>query len=79
MKDKSKPDDFTLLREGILFSLICTSLPIEEATDRMNRLHPAGTEHGWMLSERTEFRHGEPHPCACQEHPETHKHYLMVC
>jgi hypothetical protein len=71
--------DFEAYSIGFVCASICTSLPIEEAVKRMNDEHPAGTMNGWMLSKDTNFRQGKPNPCPCEDHPETHKHYLLNC
>lgn len=75
----SSAKDFEAYSIGFVAASICTSLPIEEAMKRMNEENPAGTQHGWMLSEDKTFRGGQPNPCPCDQNPETHKHYLLNC
>ena len=42
-KGKAKPSvDFEILHIGICDAVICTRLPIEEATSRLNRESPTG-------------------------------------
>ena len=64
-------DDFQRLQEMLLSVQVCTSLPDEEATARMN-LTPSGTSGGWQLSEEL-----KPVPCAA--HPDTHRHLIFDC
>lgn len=48
-KDKAKLGvDFEILQTGIVDSVICTRLPIEEATKRLNAESPTGTSHPWF-------------------------------
>lgn len=48
-KDKANPSiDFEILQTGIVDSVICTRLPIEEATKRLNAEAPTGTSHRWV-------------------------------
>lgn len=49
-KDKARPEvDFEVLHVGLCDAVICTRLPIEEATARLNREHPTGTSHAWSF------------------------------
>lgn len=70
--------DFECYRLGLCTASICTSLPIEEAVERMNQENPTGINSPWSLSDST-FQGGEPNPSPCNESPETHKHYLLEC
>jgi hypothetical protein len=74
---ESVTPDFTVYGQGVFCASVCTSLPLEEATRRMNAENPSGTENGWNKSEDVTFRCGEPNPCTCPDHPATHKHYLF--
>lgn len=65
--------EFTRIQERLLSTQVCTSLPDDEATVRMNLL-PSGTSHGWQLSTEPE---NAPVPCADQ--PETHRHLIFDC
>jgi hypothetical protein len=62
---------------GPLSCSVCSSLSPEETVTRVNELHPSGTKKGWVISNQEKFASGEPHPCHCQDHPETHKHYYL--
>ena len=67
--------EFTVLREHLLFLQICTSLPLDEATERLNRERPPGTENNrWVLCEDDNCK-----PVPCADHPETHTHYVFNC
>ena len=41
--------DFEITHIGLLDAIICTRLPIEEATARLNVESPPGTSHGWRF------------------------------
>jgi hypothetical protein len=62
---------------GPLSCSVCSSLSPEETIKRVNELHPSGTTNGWVISDQEKFASGEPHPCPCQDHPDTHKHYYL--
>lgn len=65
--------EFTVIGERLLSTQVCTSLPDDEATARMN-LMPSGTTHGWQLS--TEPVNA---PVACADTPTTHRHLIFDC
>ena len=75
----SEPKDFEAYAVGFVCASACTTLPIEEATARLNAAHPTGLTHGWEPSKDETFKSGDPNPCPCNDHPETHQHYLFVC
>ena len=57
---------------------VCTSLTDpKEIETRMNEVHPPGNSSGWTISTDQAFASGEPMPCACSDHPATHKHWLL--
>ena len=70
--------EFTRYTEGIFGATVCTSLDDAEALARMN-LAPSGTRHGWQMSDQTEFPGGPPHPCPCEDKPDTHRHIYFEC
>ena len=48
VKDRAKPSvDFEILHIGLCDAVICTRLPIEEASARLNRESPSGVRHPW--------------------------------
>lgn len=49
-----------------------------EIEAEVNRVHPAGTEHGWRISEDKVFRQGASNPCVCNTDPDRF-HYLFEC
>ncbi len=69
--------DFTCYAIGVCCASVCTSLPLEEATARLNAEQPTGIG-PWELSGES-FATGESNPCPCNVEPETHTHYLFVC
>jgi hypothetical protein len=72
--------DFCAYTVGVAYASVCTSLPIEEATRRLNAEHPTGIDHGWSLSDDATFADGiHPNPCPCHLKPDTHTHYLFSC
>lgn len=66
---------------GLFSASVCAdnSLSPEDVEKEFNKLNPAGTTNGWMLSEDTHFRQGNTNPCPCEDYPETRKHYLFDC
>ncbi len=70
--------DFEVYSFGACFASVCTSLPVSEATDRLNAEYPTGIKSRWELA-REDFRTGESNPCPCSRSPATHKHYLFEC
>ena len=72
--------EFTAYSVGICAASVCTSLTDpKEIAARMNALHPTGISSDWTISEDKKFLSGDPMPCACSDHPATHKHWLLVC
>lgn len=70
--------DFSIIEIGLVFASVCTSLSVEETTDRLNAEHPTGIESRWSLH-YAGFKTGEDNPCPCDRSPETHKHMLFSC
>lgn len=70
--------DFTIYGLGIVCASVCSSLPREEVERRM-AAEETGLDHGWFPSKDKAFRTGQPNPCPCNSHPETHTHYLFNC
>ncbi len=71
-------NEFKIYSHGPLYMSVCTSLSPEEATIRANKDNPTEIGSPWRIH-TGEFNTGEPNPCPCNDHPETHKHYLFVC
>jgi hypothetical protein len=71
--------DFAAYSMGLIYASVCTSLSDDDATDRLNAEHPAGTVGGWTIASDPTFAAGEPNPCPCNRRPETHRHILFSC
>ena len=71
--------EFEIYSVGVVNASVCSSLSPKETEERLNRESPSGLSNGWTLSDNKTFAGGEPHPCPCNTHPETHKHYLFHC
>jgi hypothetical protein len=71
--------DFEAYKVGLCTASVCTSLPLEEALEQMNVLHPTGISSKWELSQDKTFKGGQSNPCPCEDKPKTHKHYLLSC
>ena len=67
--------DFYILNVGLVGAVICTSLPIEEATSRINSASPTGIGSMWRLSEEEE---GCPNHAPCPDNP-NNTHYAFNC
>jgi hypothetical protein len=71
-KNKAKPNvDFEVLHIGICDAVICTRLPIEEATSRLNRESPTGIGSKWRFDVD-----GEQVPCPDGQGK---THYRLFC
>lgn len=74
-----KPRTFVVYTIGICSASVCSTLSVEEITKRINEEHPTGIQSKWEPSDNKEFKDGQSNPCACEQYPSTHKHYLYVC
>lgn len=74
----SDAEDFTIYARGLVHISVCSSLEREQVEARANLEYPSGV-HPWVVSEEPTFKGGEPNPCPCHDHPETHKHWLLRC
>lgn len=65
---------------GLCSASVCASkdMLIEEVTRQLNLMHPTGVG-PWLLSGDETFSGGQPHPCPCNDKPQTHMHYLFHC
>lgn len=75
--------ELTILRDKVLYLFICTSLPIEEALERVNRIHTSGISSDWIVCpagfKGDDQAEDGANGVACQDHPETHKHWILSC
>lgn len=69
--------EFTAYAVGFVSASVCTSLPDEDATRRLNIEHMTGV-HPWVISDDETFADGTPHPCPCPD-SEEHRHVLFHC
>ncbi len=73
---KQKVDgDFYILNVGLIGAVICTSLPIEEATSRLNSQSPTGISSGWRLSDEEDE---SPNHAPCPDNA-NNTHYAFNC
>lgn len=64
-------NDLIIMKTLALAVQVCTTLSDEEATTKVNAVHPAGTEHGWMVdTEQGCFE--------CDDNP-GRRHIVFVC
>jgi hypothetical protein len=63
---------------GIVHASVCTDLPVDAATARLNAEHPTGIDSAWQPSTDSTFLGGQPNPCVCERDP-TRKHFLFSC
>ena len=75
--DKIKAKEFQIYAKGPIHCSVCTSLSVEEATERVNVENPTGIMSKWKISDEN-FVTGEPNPHSC-ECLKTHNHMLFVC
>ncbi|MCU1492208.1 MAG: hypothetical protein JWM85_3613 [Acidimicrobiaceae bacterium] len=70
--------EFEAYSVGLVCASVCTSLSLEEATERLNKECPTGIRSQWQPAEDKTFSGGQPNPCDCKDHP-GNKHYLFNC
>lgn len=70
--------DFEVYSIGLCNASVCTSLPLDAATLRLNTTHPTGIRSQWAPTKLLTFKCGTPIGCACPDHP-GNKHYLFHC
>jgi len=76
MRDKDR--EFYIYSIGMFSISVCSSLSIEEITERLNKEVPTGIESRWKLAEEKVFKDGTPMPHQCHMRAEN-KHYLFHC
>lgn len=69
---------FTAYTVGLVFASVCTTLPDEQATTRMNELHPTGIGSRWQIADQP-FANGDPNGSPCDQCPEAARHLLFEC
>lgn len=70
--------DFQVYSTGLVAASVCSSLPIEKITEKLNQCYPTGIASKWELSEDKFFADGTTMPCQCSDYP-NNKHYLFNC
>jgi hypothetical protein len=70
--------EFTVISWGLVAASVCTSLPLPEATARLNLELPTGISSRWQPSEDPTFATGQPNPCPCEQRS-GNQHYLFNC
>lgn len=70
--------DFAVYASGICQASVCTSLSIDEATERLNCELPTGISSQWRVSDES-FHDGGANPRPCDGEPTTHVHLLFEC
>jgi len=70
---KANPSvDFEIIKCGLIDVIICTSLPIDEATKRLNTAYPTGIASQWSFD-------GKDHnKCPCPD-GQNKTHYRLFC
>jgi hypothetical protein len=72
--------DFQVISFGLVYAFVCTSLPFQETTERLNAAHPTGLAYSpWRPATDERFVTGQSNPCECELCPETHRHQLFTC
>jgi hypothetical protein len=71
-------DDFTIYSTGIFYMSVCSTLERGQVEARANTESPSGTTNGWRVADEP-FRTGAANPCPCDQHPDSHKHWLLAC
>jgi hypothetical protein len=73
-------DRFMLLGPlGVVYASVCTNLPDDAATVRLNEDNPTGIESSWEISSDPMFADGvHTNPCDCPQIPGC-RHVLFNC
>jgi hypothetical protein len=73
-------DELEVYSNGLVHCSVCTNIKdprnIEMQTNIKN---PTGISSSWKIDKEPNFHTGQTNPCPCENKPNTHKHYLMVC
>ena len=74
-------DKIDIYAEGFINLSVCApkDMPVDKVTAAVNKERPSGGTYPWTLSENETFSGGEPHPCPCNDKPDTNIHYLFHC
>ncbi len=80
MKKKTESKERFIPHVSLLFATCCTSLSIEDATNKMNQVSPTGTKSRWQLAGKDSLPEmwGDCNPCPCSDNPEW-KHLFYIC
>ena len=79
MKKKKANQEQFIPHFSLLFATCCTSLSIEEATERMNNTSPTGIKSCWALASKSELPEGlDSNPWPCNDNPEW-QHMYFIC
>lgn len=70
---KANPSvDFQILHVDLLYAVICTRLPIDEAIKRLNTASPTGIKSGWSF----DGKESNKNPCPDGQNK---THYRLFC
>lgn len=74
-------DKVIIYSAGTVCCSVCVDkyLSNEEIEQLVNIQLPTGIYSQWVISKDIKFKDGKPHPCQCDQHPETRMHYLLNC
>lgn len=61
---------------GLCYASVCTNVPDDEATSKLNASHPTGVS-PWAISAES-FAAGEPNPTPCPDRSDC-RHILFDC
>jgi hypothetical protein len=68
---------FQIIDWGLVSASVCTTLPIEAATERLNLVLPTGVG-PWHVADDPRFADGQPQPGPCEKASDR-MHYLFHC
>ncbi|MQB00514.1 MAG: hypothetical protein GEU78_09525 [Actinobacteria bacterium] len=70
--------ELAVYAHGLGMASACTSLTDEQATERINAVHPTGIRNPWTIVNEP-FRDGTPNGAPCPDAPDTRRHLLFEC
>jgi hypothetical protein len=78
--NQTKTDtEFYVLKVGMVAALVCTRLPVREATKRLNQQSPTGINSRWSRAAKgRKFTTGEENGVACDE-VAGNRHWIYTC
>jgi hypothetical protein len=79
---KAVEDGFSIIKTGFSTCLVCSPYGWAKTIALVNLLSPTGIRSHWQRMSRKDAKEhtdGGKSYIPCEDHPKTHRHYLLVC